>query len=140
MGDRCPTDVKYEFHGMDMDIYKDFSPSEGNKMLNVENEEVEAYTKLSGNDGANTPIGIIGAYLDGYDKGIQNGIIIGRRSVDPKRGKWIKDAENFGKYYCSECGFTHIPIGVPKYNFCPDCGSDNRYDKIHYIKEHQTKE
>ena len=32
MTDRCPTDVKYEFHGMDMDIYKNFSPSKEYKM------------------------------------------------------------------------------------------------------------
>ena len=36
--DRCPTDVKYEFHGMDMDIYKDFSPSEEYKMTELEKE------------------------------------------------------------------------------------------------------
>ena len=43
-----------------------------------------------------------------------------------KHGKWIRDAENFGKYYCSECGFSFIPIGVPKDNYCSNCGSDNR--------------
>ena len=32
-------------------------------------DEVAKYTELSGNDGEHTPIGIIGAYLDGYDKG-----------------------------------------------------------------------
>ena len=32
-------------------------------------EEIALYTELSGNDGAHTPIGVIGAYLDGYEKG-----------------------------------------------------------------------
>ena len=32
-------------------------------------EEVAKYTELSGNDGEHTPISVIGAYLDGYDKG-----------------------------------------------------------------------
>ena len=32
-------------------------------------EEVELYSRLTGNDGYKTPISIIGAYLDGYEKG-----------------------------------------------------------------------
>ena len=32
-------------------------------------EEVELYSRLTGKDGYKTPIGIIGAYLDGYEKG-----------------------------------------------------------------------
>lgn len=32
-------------------------------------DEIARYTELSGNDGLHTPIGIIGAYLDGYEKG-----------------------------------------------------------------------
>lgn len=32
-------------------------------------DEIAQYTELSGNDGLHTPIGIIGAYLDGYEKG-----------------------------------------------------------------------
>lgn len=32
-------------------------------------DEVELFTKLSGRDGEHTPIGIIGSFLDGYDKG-----------------------------------------------------------------------
>lgn len=34
-------------------------------------DEIELYTKLSGNDGEHTSIGIIGAYLDGYEKGLE---------------------------------------------------------------------
>ena len=40
------------------------------------NEEVELFTKLSGRDGQNTPVGIIGAYLDGYEKGKADAIAI----------------------------------------------------------------
>lgn len=32
-------------------------------------DEMDLYTELSGNDGYHTPIGIIGAYLDGYENG-----------------------------------------------------------------------
>ena len=84
MADRCPTDVKYEFHGMDMDIYMDFSPSEENKMTE-------------------------------YEKGVQHGIIVGRRSVEPKHGRWIWK----GHYLvCSECGKEN-----DRKNYCPNCGS-----------------
>lgn len=95
MSNRCPTDVKYEFHGMDMDIYKDLIPSEEYKMTE-------------------------------YEKGVLHGIMVERRSVEPKHGRWIRDAENFGKYYCSKCGFSYIPIDVPKNNYCPNCGADMR--------------
>jgi len=40
--------------------------------------EMELYTKLSGNDGEHTSIGIIGAYLSGFEKGVATS------------GKWIK--------------------------------------------------
>ncbi len=32
-------------------------------------DDVILYSKLTGNDGLHTPIGIIGAYLDGYERG-----------------------------------------------------------------------
>ena len=34
-------------------------------------EEMEKYTKLTGEDATHVPIMKIGAYLDGYDKGIE---------------------------------------------------------------------
>lgn len=34
-------------------------------------EEVEKYTKLTGEDGWHAPIMKVGAYLDGYDKGLK---------------------------------------------------------------------
>ena len=34
-------------------------------------EEVEKYTKLTGEDATHVPIMKLGAYLDGYEKGIE---------------------------------------------------------------------
>jgi len=34
-------------------------------------EEIEKYTKLTGEDGWHVPIMQLGAYLDGYDKGLE---------------------------------------------------------------------
>ena len=47
------------FKGENMDAYK----------KNNYYEEVELYSRLTGKDGANIPVEIIGAYLDGYEKG-----------------------------------------------------------------------
>ena len=66
MADRCPTDVKYEFHGMDMDIYKDFSPSEEYKMTE---------------------------YQHGYQDGFHAGVIYERSQAEPKSGRWIPCSE-----------------------------------------------
>jgi hypothetical protein len=43
-------------------------------------DDVILYSKLTGNDGLHTPIAIIGAYLDGDDKG---------KVEQPKKGRWI---------------------------------------------------
>lgn len=56
-------------------------------------DEVAKYTELSGNDGEHTPICVIGAYLDGYDKGLE-------LSVSENSNKWIPVSERlpeFGK-------------------------------------------
>ena len=37
-------------------------------------DEIAKYTELSGNDGEHTSIGIIGAYLDGYEKGLEENL------------------------------------------------------------------
>lgn len=94
MSNRCPTDVKYEFHGMDMDIYKDFSPSE---------EMTE------------------------YEKGVRHGIIIGRRSVEPKHGRWIEVSDGSGCVGepCEACSVCGMQTDYPS-NYCPNCGSDMR--------------
>lgn len=48
-------------------------------------DEIKRYTELSGNDGEHTPIGIIGAYLDGYEKGLES-----RENI---KGEWIPVSE-----------------------------------------------
>ncbi len=83
-------------------------------------DEIALYTKLSGNDGEHTPIGIIGAYLDGYDKG---------REERPQ-GEW--HGNNFDEHSCSLCGhpalYEEEPDGYYEVqsNFCPNCGADMR--------------
>ena len=54
-------------------------------------DDIARYTELSGNDGEHTPIGIIGAFLDGYETGLK---------VRPK-GQWIERKEE--KHTCSNC-------------------------------------
>lgn len=45
-------------------------------------DEIAKYTELSGNDGWHTPIGVIGAYLDGYEKGKGEWIPVSKRLPD----------------------------------------------------------
>lgn len=89
-------------------------------------EDVELYTKLSGEDGSQETIATIGAYLRGYGQG--------KADAEPKRGKWIDDGSELG-CQCSQCGKTldeYINCGteymtlteIPK--FCPNCGADMR--------------
>lgn len=45
----------------------------------------------------------------------------------PKRGKWIEDKS--GIYHCSNCNeeaYWDTDYGQQRFNYCPDCGSDNR--------------
>ena len=50
--------------------------------------------------------------------------------IQPKRGKWISADAIFGgvPFYCSECGENtrDTVMGKPRWNFCPNCGSDMR--------------
>ena len=79
-------------------------------------DEVALYTELSGKDGSNTSIGVIGAYLDGYEKG----------KSERKKGRWsIKNGELTFWDVCSECGGMVIHK-APFYDFCPKCGADMR--------------
>lgn len=46
-------------------------------------------------------------------------------TIEPKRGKWIKDDVGV---HCSECFcgwdfFTGIPVEVYGFHFCPNCGA-----------------
>ena len=81
-------------------------------------DEVALYSKLTGKDALNVPVGIIGAYLDGYDKA---------KAEQPKKGRWISaDAMFHGvPFYCSECGENtwDTVMGKPRWNFCPNCGA-----------------
>lgn len=79
-------------------------------------DDIARYTELSGNDGEHTPIGIIGAYLDGYEKGLKS-----RENI---HGEWIK---NFlGIDICSKCGEPMRDRRVNHINFCNCCGADMR--------------
>lgn len=45
----------------------------------------------------------------------------------PKRGKWIEDKS--GIYHCSNCNeeaYWDTDYGQQRFNYCPECGSDNR--------------
>jgi len=83
-------------------------------------DEVALYSQLTGKDALNVPVAIIGAYLDGYDKG---------KAEQQKTGKWISADAIFGgaPFYCSECGENtwDTVMGKPRWNFCPMCGSYN---------------
>ena len=66
-------------------------------------DEIARYTELSGNDGEHTPIGIIGAYLDGYEKGLES-----RENI---KGEWIPVSErlpekNRAVLVCFDTGAT----------------------------------
>lgn len=52
--------------------------------------EVEHYTKLTGEDGWHVPIMKVGAYLDGYDKGLE--MLDEIRAEIEKQEKWLLQA------------------------------------------------
>lgn len=81
-------------------------------------DEVARYTELSGNDGLHTPIGIIGAYLDGYEKG--------RTDAQPKL-----DENTLSEQQESD------KLGVKTGETCTDCIS--RQAAIEAICEHGTR-
>lgn len=64
-------------------------------------DTIALYTELSGNDGENTPIVIIGAYLDGYDKGREDA----KRVFQPM-------CRHFGK-----C-MSHPEVSREYYDYC----------------------
>ena len=61
-------------------------------------------------------------------------IVFDASTIEPerKKGKWIKTGqsfvfpEKFRNYSCSECGYD---VDKTKFNFCPNCGADNREDQ-----------
>ena len=60
-------------------------------------EDIEQYTKLTGEDGWHVPIIKVGAYLDGYNKGLAvlDEIRTEIKSMFPPSGIWMYD-EGFG--------------------------------------------
>lgn len=46
-----------------------------------------------------------------------------REKQTKSKGEWIKNDD----FTCSECGY-HMIVGDGAYNFCPNCGADNRGD------------
>lgn len=81
--------------------------------------DIARYTELSGNDGEHTPIGIVGAFLDGYETGLK----------DRPKGHWIMTNDYLTCAYgsidyvkCSCCGEDSLEEG----DYCPNCGADMR--------------
>jgi hypothetical protein len=58
-------------------------------------DEVEQYTKLTGEDGWHVPIIRVGAYLDGYNKGLEALDKIRAEIEQAEIGDYIRDAECF---------------------------------------------
>ncbi len=54
-------------------------------------EEMEKYTELTGEDATHVPIIKIGAYLDGYDKGLEvlDKIRVEIKAMFPPSGSWM---------------------------------------------------
>ena len=77
-------------------------------------DEMELYTKLTGEDATHVPIIKMGAYLDGYEKGLS----------DKPSGKWILD-DSDNSITCCHCSCmiwaSDICNGEPHY--CPNCGA-----------------
>ena len=85
-------------------------------------DEIELYESLTGKDANSVSVAVIGAFLDGYE--------IGKKENEPKKGKWIRQAESKTMFFCSNCGreINTSPF-TRTYNFpfC-HCGADMRGD------------
>lgn len=67
-------------------------------------DDVVLYSQLTGEDGLNVPIGIIGAYLDGYEKG--------KASIQPEIIR------------CRDCRYGILEHDFPHQYFCKFKGND----------------
>ena len=59
---------------------------------------------------------------------IENEVINKLPTIQPKRGRWIKNETTWTGYKCSVCGdvpYMHTCMGKPMYSYCPYCGSYN---------------
>ena len=59
---------------------------------------------------------------------IENEVINKLPPIQPKRGKWLPDNNNYiyEQYVCSECKNSFkvdTCMGKPMWNFCPNCGA-----------------
>ena len=86
-------------------------------------DEITLYTELSGNDGNHTPIGIIGAYLDGYEKGKEN--------AQPEQ-RWIPVSERLPDgqgFYLVSVGAPYKTVRVYEYKPCEWFENENLWKK-----------
>ena len=88
-------------------------------------DEIELYESLTGKDANSVSVGVIGAFLDGYE--------IGKKENEPKKGEWIKvnpEIRGYTDFFrCSTC-LAIIQLGrltkACDYIFCPYCSADMR--------------
>lgn len=76
-------------------------------------EEVEQYTKLTGEDGWHVPIMKVGAYLDGYNKGLEvlgkvraEIVDLGQRTMNDNRASGIWACKDIIDKYKAESEAT----------------------------------
>lgn len=67
-------------------------------------------------------------YMTTLNEGLQTTI---KKALDRPHGEWVESKERKGHFYCSECVQQDSTgkwreLFDYKYNFCPNCGSDNR--------------
>lgn len=70
------------------------------------NEEITKYSELTGEDGWKTPIMKIGAYLDGYEKGLEQAKRIEKENEELKEKikklesdlSWSRDNNQMGRW------------------------------------------
>lgn len=80
-------------------------------------DDIARYTELSGEDGEHTSIQRIGAYLDGYDKGYEQG----KKDCGGPKGEWVQISPA-RIYECSKCGQNVMTDDIESYKFCHGCG------------------
>lgn len=78
-------------------------------------DELALYSKLTGKDGLNVPVGIIGAYLDGYERG--------KADAQPEPN-WVPCSERLPEeqwlYLVTELEFERIEIDIRYFNIDGD--------------------
>ena len=103
-------------------------------------DDIARYTELSGNDGEHTPIGIIGAFLDGYETGLK----------DISKREWIPVSERLpekntrclvtvGLFYLTQMATYSNLMGTIDHRifYQGDYGRENFEDITEYVKAWQ---